>query len=114
MRAGELDRSLILRRRVVGNNALGEPVETFTTFATARASKTDISDGEKVRAQQVGAEITTRFQIYWSLNWSTINPMDRVVCDGREYDVVGTKEIGRREGIEITACARADQSNLYS
>jgi SPP1 family predicted phage head-tail adaptor len=111
---GSLDRSLILRKRAVANNTLGEPVETFTDLATVRASKTDISDAEKVRAQQVGAEITTRFQIRWSVNWSDLNPKDRVACDLREYEVVGVKEIGRREGIEITACARADQSNLYS
>ena len=114
MDSGALDRSLILRKRTVANNTLGEPVETFTDLATVRASKTDISDGEKVRAQQVGAEITTRFQIRWSVNWSDLNPKDRVTCDLREYEIVGVKELGRREGIEITACARADQSNLYS
>ena len=114
MDSGALDRSLILRKRTVANNSLGEPVETFTDLATVRASKTDISDGEKVRAQQVGAEITTRFQIRWSVNWSDLNPKDRVKSEGREYEIVGVKEIGRRDGIEITACARADQSNLYS
>ena len=114
MDSGALDRSLILRKRTVANNTLGEEVETFIDLATVRASKTDISDAEKVRAQQVGAEITTRFQIRWSVNWSDLNPKDRVACDLREYEVVGVKEIGRREGIEITACARADQNNLYN
>ena len=114
MDSGALDRSLILRKRTVANNTLGEEVETFIDLATVRASKTDISDAEKVRAQQVGAEITTRFQIRWSVNWSDLNPKDRVECDLREYEVVGVKEIGRREGIEITACARADQNNLYN
>jgi len=113
MRAGSLDRWLILQRRTVETDALGEEVETFIDLATVRASKTDISDAEKVRAQQVGAEITTRFQIRWSVNWSDLNPKDRVTCESREYEVVGVKEIGRREGIEITACARADQTNLY-
>ncbi len=114
MRAGALDRLLTLRRRMVQADALGEEVETFADLATVRASKTDISDAEKVRAQQVGAEITTRFQIRWSVNWSDLNPKDRVTCDLREYEVVGVKEIGRREGIEITAAARADQNNLYT
>lgn len=114
MRAGPLDRTLTLRRRTVETDALGEEVETFVDLADARASKTDISDAEKVRAQQVGAEITTRFQVRWSVNWSDMNPKDRVACDGREYEVVACKELGRREGIEITACARADQNNLYS
>jgi SPP1 family predicted phage head-tail adaptor len=114
MRAGALDRLLTLRRRMVQADALGEEVETFADLATVRASKTDISDAEKVRAQQVGAEITTRFQIRWSANWSDLNPKDRVACELREYEVVGVKEIGRREGIEITAAARADQNNLYT
>lgn len=114
MDSGALDRSLILRKRAVANNALGEPVETFTDLATVRASKTDIGDAEKVRAQQVGAEVTTRFQIRWSVNWSDLNAKDRVSCDLREYEVVAVKEIGRREGLEITACARPEQLNLYS
>lgn len=114
MLAGPLDRWLTLQRRTVADNALGEEAETFIDLATVRASKSDIGDAEKVRAQQVGAEITTRFQIRWSVNWSDLTSKDRVSCDGREYEVVGVKEIGRRDGVEITACARAEQLNLYS
>lgn len=112
--AGRLDRSLILRKRTVANNALGEPVETFTDLATAKASKTDITDAERVRAQQVGAEVTTRFRIRWSVNWSDLSAKDRCSYDGREYEIVAVKEIGRRNGLEITACARPEQLNLYS
>lgn len=114
MRAGNLDRWLTLQQRVVATNALNEDEETFVDLARVRASKKDLSDGEKVRAQQVGSEITTRFQIRWSVNWSALNPKDRVECEGREYEVVGVKELGRREGIEITANARTDQTNLYT
>jgi SPP1 family predicted phage head-tail adaptor len=114
MRAGDLDRWLTLQRRTITKDALNADVETFVAIATVRASKTDISDAEKVRAQQVGAEITTRFQIRWSGNWSFLNPKDRVTCEGREFDIQGLKELGRREGIEITACARADQPKLYT
>ena len=114
MDAGSLDRWLTLQRRVVTTNALNEDDESFVDLARVRASKKDLSDGERVRAQQVGAEITTRFQIRWSVNWSGLNSKDRCECEGREYEVVGVKEIGRREGIEITANARTDQTNLYS
>lgn len=114
MDAGNLDRWLTLRQRVVATNALNEDEATFVDLARVRASKKDLSDGEKVRAQQVGSEITTRFQIRWSVNWSALNPKDRVECEGREYEVVGVKELGRREGIEITANARTDQTNLYT
>lgn len=114
MDSGALDRLLTLRRRTTEANAANEDVETFIDLATVRSSKADVSDAEKVRAQQVGAEITTRFQIRWSANWSDLNPKDRCACDGREYEIVGVKEIGRRDGIEITAVARTDQSNLYT
>jgi len=112
--AGSLDRRLVLQKRVVTANALNEEVETFTDLAKVWASKTDVSDAEKVRAQQVGAEITTRFQIRWASAWATLNPKDRCVCEGREYEITGVKELGRRVGLEITACARADQDNLYT
>ncbi len=39
---------------------------------------------------------------------SDIDPKDRVRFEGRVYDIVGVKEIGRREGLEITAVARPD------
>ena len=112
MDAGSLDRWLTLYSRTVAKNDLNEDVETFVVLARVRASKKDLSDGERVCAQQVGAEITTRFQIRWSNNWSDLNPMDRCACEGREYEITGSKELGRREGIEITACARADKLNL--
>lgn len=114
MRAGSLDRRLTLRRRVVTTNALNEDVETFPDLATVWASKADVSDAEKVRAQQVGAEITTRFVVRWSVDLATLNPKDRCACEGREYEITGVKEVGRRDGIEITASARADQDNLYT
>lgn len=114
MRAGEMDRRLTLRQRTVEANAANEDVETFIDLATVWASKKDVSDAERVAAQQVGSEITTRFQIRWSPDWSALNPKDRCACEGREYEITGSKELGRRAGIEITAVARTDQDNLYT
>lgn len=73
------------------------------------ASKSDISDGERWRAGAVAANITTRFSVRYSGFAATITPVDRLTCEGREYDISGVKEIGRREGFEITAAARSDQ-----
>lgn len=36
------------------------------------------------------------------------SPLWWLTFDGRTFDIVGIKEIGRREGIEITAAARAE------
>lgn len=111
--AGSLDRRLKLYRRTTTTNALNEEAETFTLLATVWAKRTDVKDAEQVAAAQVGAEITARFLVRWSTTTETLTPMDRVTCEGREYEVTGRREIGRREGLEISAVARADKASLY-
>jgi head-tail adaptor len=84
-------------------------VETWANHGTpVWASKTDISDGERFRAGEVAAHITSRFQVTHSKFTAALTPKDRLVCEGRTFDIVGIKQIGRRVMLEITAAARAD------
>ncbi|WP_418885044.1 phage head closure protein [Aurantimonas endophytica] len=108
MDAGRMDRRITLERFTETRDAFNEPVQTWAPLATVWASKEDIRDGERWSAQEVGAEVTTRFRVRWSSVVADLNPKDRVQFDGRTYDIVAVKEIGRREGLEITASARAD------
>ena len=74
------------------------------------AAKKDVSDGERWRAGEVAAHITTRFTVRWSAFTADLTPKDRLICEGRSYDISGIKEVGaRRRWLEITAAARADQ-----
>lgn len=81
-----------------------------------RAKKTDVSDGERFRASQLGQQVTTRFLVRSDPLTRSITGRDSLIytdVDGIEvtYSVVGTKEWGdRRDGIEITAVARPDVS----
>lgn len=109
MRAGELDRRIDIQQAVISKNELNESVPTWISLGTVWAKKTDVSDGERSRASEVAAQITTRFLIRWSIAMSEVNPKDRVIFGGRTYDIFFVKEIGRREGIEISAAARSDQ-----
>lgn len=106
--AGKRDRRLKLQRAQTQKNDLNEDVITWVTFATVFAEKTDVSDGERVRAAEVGAELTTRFRILYSNQVSDLSPRDRCVLGTLVYDITGVKEIGRRVGLEITASARQD------
>lgn len=108
MRAGNLDRRIVIERATVSHDQFNAPVEVWGTLATVWASKTDVKDGERMRADAVSSEITTRFRIRYSTTVADVSPKDRVQFDGRIYDIVAVKEIGRREGIEITASARND------
>ena len=109
MRAGELDRRIDIQSAVITNNDLNEPIETWISLGSVWAKKTDISDGERIRASEVSAQITTRFLIRWSIAMSAVTPKDRLIFDGKTYDIFFVKEIGRHEGIEISAAARADR-----
>jgi SPP1 family predicted phage head-tail adaptor len=73
------------------------------------AKKRDLSDGERWRAGEVQAHVATRFTVRWSPFTAAITPKDRLICEGREYEIVGVKECeGRRQWVEITCAARSD------
>ena len=106
--AGELDRRITLRSVTTTTDASNSLVETWADLCTIWCKKTDVKDAEKVAAAQVGATITTRFVIRYSSRWSTINPTWRLTFEGREYAIEAVKQIGRDEGFELSATARAE------
>ena len=104
-----LDRRAQFRRATLVDNGL-EQVEVFANHGSpVPVAKRDVSDGERSRASEVQAIITARFQLRWSAFSAGLTPKDRLVCEGREYDITGIKEIQRRRVLEISASARADQ-----
>lgn len=109
--SGALDRRITLQRALATEDDLGSPIETWVDLATVWAAKTDLSDVERSRAAEIGAVIDTRFQIRWSAQWSDLNPTDRLVYAGLTYNIAGVREIGRRQGIEISAKARAEATD---
>lgn len=92
-----------------GRDRLNNVIWAWPKLMSVLAEKEDIRDGERFAAAEVGADVTTRFRTEWYARLADLNPKDRCVHRGRVYDIVAVKEIGRREGIEITATARADK-----
>ncbi|WP_311270495.1 head-tail adaptor protein [Sphingobium sp. WCS2017Hpa-17] len=84
----------------------GEPAEVGKRWA----EKIDVSDGEKLRAQQMGQELSTRFAMAGDSLSRTITASDIIKCEGATYYVVGTKAVGNRrnEEVEITCSSRPD------
>lgn len=108
MHLGDLDRSVVLQRATVTHDAFNAEVVTWVDLARVSASKRDVSDGERVKAAEVGAVITTRFTIHHSAQVRDINAKDQLLFEGRPYDIQNVREIGRGERLEISAVARAD------
>lgn len=108
MNAGPRNRRIVLQRATLAKDAFNADVETWATLATVWASATPLSDAERVRAQENGAVMSMRFGILWSTVVDDLSPTDRLTYGGRTFNIVGVKELGLRDGLEITAAARAE------
>ena len=107
--AGELDRRIvILRATVMQDPGSGENVETWATLATVSASWRRASAREQLAAAEQAATVTDVFIVRWSTVTGAITPMDRVVYQGREYNLAEATEMGTREGIMLRGAARAE------
>ena len=107
MRAGTLDRRITIRRVSTADDDYGEPIKTWSDFIVVPAAWRNATTSEKLAALQIGDEVTDIFRIRFSADAATITPMDRLIFDGKDYNITGAVQIGRREGIKITATARA-------
>ena len=92
----------MLQRATVATDAFNQPVSTWGTLATVWASATPVSNGERARAGEVFSSMSMRFQIRYSSTVANLDTRDWVLFDGRTYDLIAVKEIGRREGLELT------------
>lgn len=110
MKAGDLDRRVTLRRLgPTAKSSFGTPAGQWFNLATRiAAAHQPVSDGERMRAQQAGATVTDRFRIRYAAQWADLSARDQLEFEGRLYDIVAVKPIGRREGLEVTAKAQAD------
>lgn len=103
-----LDRRIQFLRAALTDDGFGQ-VEAFAPHGQpVPAERKDVSDGERLRAAEVQAHITTRFRVRWSAFTAGITPKDRLTTEGRTYDISGIKELNRRRTLEITAAARVD------
>ena len=105
MRAGRLDRRITLSRMIRTDDSYGEAIPTWVDLATVWAEMLPVRGAEWFVARQTIAEVDTKFRIRYRVG---ITPLDRVTLDGRYYDVQAVIELGRREGLEIYAKARAE------
>jgi head-tail adaptor len=109
MQPGRLDRLVQFRRATVGSDAFGA-TQTWADHGTPLyAQKSDLRDGERWRAGEVQAHVTTRFTVRRSPFTAALTPKDRLTCEGVEFEIVGIKEgAGRRQWVEITCARRND------
>lgn len=110
MGAGALDRRIQVRRAAPTDTGFGQGEAWADHGAPIWAGRDDVRDSEKFAAGQVAASIMSRFTVRESSFTQGISPKDRLICDGREWEIVGgPKEHPRQRGfLELTAITRTD------
>ena len=114
MANGARDRLITFQRNGGATDAFGGQAEGWATLTVGAwagsewAEKADVSDGERWKAGEVAAQVTTRFKTLWHAGTAAVLPSDRITLDGETYDISGIKEIGRKRGLEFTANRRSD------
>lgn len=108
MVAGKFNRRITLQSGTASKNARNEAIITWSTLATVWAERVDVSASESFRAQEVGAELTTRFRIRYSATVAGLNPNDRLIYRGVTYNITGVREVQRNRILEIDTVARDD------
>jgi SPP1 family predicted phage head-tail adaptor len=108
MHGGKLDRRIQFQRYTFADDGFTSTPTWANHGGKVWSSKTDVSDGEKLRADQVAANLTARFVVRHSSFTAGLTAKDRITYKGEVFEIYGIKEIGRSEGYEITAGAEVD------
>lgn len=99
MRAGRLDRRIRIFKYGPGeDDGWGNPAPGFTLQGTYRAEIIQGSSEEFFRAGGVAEVQSILFRVRYLDGISTA---DRVAFEGAYFNILETKEIGRRKGLEI-------------
>jgi len=110
MNLNKLDRRLTVLRSELIDDGFGQVQGPWLPIGTVFAHRADISDGEKIQADQVLATLTTRFTVRSSVFSRGIDPTDRLQHGGLDWNITGAKESrdGRLQFLEWSATARSD------
>jgi SPP1 family predicted phage head-tail adaptor len=97
MRAGKLDRIIVVQQVSLSQDIMNEPIQTWSTYLTCYAEWRPITTNERFRAQGDHSIDAGRF----ITRFYAINPLMRISFDSKIYKITGISEITRRQGLEI-------------
>lgn len=100
MRAGKLDREIILERASQMIDALGVPASTWALLATMRAEIVEAAADEAMRDSGASSETSITFRTRY---FGGLTLADRLTFDGHAFNIREVKELGRARGLEIRA-----------
>lgn len=102
MRAGDLDRRILIQRVTISESESGGQIETWNELATVWAKVEQQGGREFFATVQVISERRVVFRIRW-IDGLTV--LDRVVCDDEVHNIHEVRRLGRKEGVELHTTA---------
>lgn len=106
MRAGKMDRVIqIDTYSSVQDPSSGEEIAVWLPLATMRAEVIQSSADEFLAAGEVQGRVGVIFRTRYVAG---VTVQSRVTHEGRYFNLVEVKEIGRRKGLELRGNARAE------
>ena len=103
MRAGKLDRTIVIERATPSIADDGTPSEVWAPLATMRAQL--VKRAADDTAHDTGA-VTVTTVTFRTRYLGGVTPADRVTYAGRAYRIEEVVELGRREGLDLRCSAR--------
>lgn len=103
MEPGRLDRRITILSRAAATDAWNQNSDIYNSLATVWAEVRDAGAKEREEADQ---RVTNHPKIFIIRHRSDVTTKDRIQYDGDTYQITGLAEIGRKEGLRITAVAR--------
>lgn len=99
MNPGTMDRRVQIQNYTTTRDDWNTPIQTWSTLASVWASKQDRRSAEVVENDQMVNLNRTTWRIRYR---SDVDTTMRIEYDSEHYYVVGVRELGRKEGLEIT------------
>lgn len=89
MKAGELNRQIVIQSRDTGEDAAGQPVDTWTTLATVWANVAGATGMGSIRQSATRDGVAVELNSYsFRIRYRTdVDAARRVVFGGQNYDV---------------------------
>lgn len=106
MRAGKMDRRITIERAtVVGKDDFNDDVLEWGPIATVWAQARPNRGAERFTAAEVAGSAVMTFHIRYR---DDVTVKDRILYDGKTWNIVDVREVGRHVVTEIDATARAE------
>lgn len=107
MRAGRLDRRIVIQKKTLTHDEWGEEVETWADLMTVWAQQQPDRGDERFAHQQLLGTAAMTFVIRARPDLA-LTVEHRISYHGRTWDITDVRELGRNQGLEVDAKARVD------